>query len=133
MLGKDYDRKRKREALDAGERSVTGASKPRPPASRKEEDDDEDSEEEGGRSSLGKPRHMKRVARAGKVDSALDGVNEEEISPRRVAPESGGSRALETSNYLDQVLAEKARKRKKKRKKKKKKKKQEVPGNDNPG
>lgn len=129
MLGKDYDRKRKREALDGGRGSIAMV-KPRPFTPREAQGGD-DSEEEAGRSSLGKSKQVKGREKAAVVKHAADGLEERGTSLQGLAQETAEPPPPKTGTYLDEVLIEQARKRKKKNKKKKNKKKNRHEGPSN--
>ena len=117
LLGRDYDKKRKREAM-GGKKGGAIGSKPLP--QQRQVDRNEESEEEAGRSALGKSK-CKLPKFNGKVmNHATDGVDDtgdERLD--RVSPEVTSSKRPPNGNFLDHLLAEKERKRKRKNRKKK--------------
>ncbi|KAL9129166.1 MAG: hypothetical protein Q9217_002306 [Psora testacea] len=117
LLGKDYDKKRKRQDDEAKNASLAG-SKARPLAPRNKVE--EESEEEQGRSGLGKTR--------AKQDHEVEETRREMEEAYGVAPAKtiakDNMRQQQTKvggyNYLDELLAEKARKKQRKKSRKRK-------------
>ena len=115
LLGRDYKKLQlaKREKGQSEGIGVAG-SKPRPAGPKREVE--QESEDENGRSSLGKSKRKRQVEQT-KEDAD---VSNGEISKATEATVGTSPQPKRAMNYLDQVLAERARRKHKKSKKRKK-------------
>lgn len=115
LLGKDY-LKRRAGRTKGEERPGFGvlglASKPRPTSARREKEDDSD--DEGGRSSLGRSKHGKIKKRGREETDAVDGVTADTTVLEARGVDKASQAPKRTSNYLDEVLAERLQKKRKK-------------------
>lgn len=117
LLGKDFAKMYRRSGSDgkSGLGVLQMGSKPRPgPVKRSVENDDED---EAGRSSLGKLKRRRGIKKQG-PDKAGDGM--EPIEAIESSQAEAASPPRKTSNYLDEVLADRERKKERKRRKRNK-------------
>ena len=120
MLGKNSEKKRRWADVE-GKSSHAVGSKPRPEPQQNSHAAEE-SDEEAGRSALGSSKLKAQkidVEAGGKTSSTEDALDRERVgllgSYESKHPKAG------KSSYLDQLLAEKARKQKRKHRKKKRK------------
>ncbi|KAL6718506.1 hypothetical protein ACLMJK_004598 [Lecanora helva] len=120
LLGKDYAKKLGKSGRNSGEPASAPAlkgSRLRPPDLKRKMESD--SEDDGGRSSLGTSMKRRKKSIVRPDHKAVD--EDTEVAPRD--QENGVSEPRsqkKTSNYLDEVLAERSLQKRKKSKKKKK-------------
>ena len=117
MLGRDYDRKRKRTDVErkTGD-AIASKSRPTP---RQKEYLEEESEEEAGRSALGKSKSSLPEGN-GKVTNHATAADDT-VGERMEQVSLGVSKSSKpvNGNFLDHLLAEKERKRRKRKNKRK--------------
>lgn len=115
LLGKDHEKKmgkRKREDGQVRLGSVLIGSKPRPTPSERQVE--EDSEDEPGRSALGKSRHISKEKLAHQSMVGTEDATRQLKEPEQEPLAELSRPHKRTSNYLDEVLADRSRRKHKK-------------------
>lgn len=119
-MGKDYKKLQEKQAKEV-EKTGLGLrlveSKPRPAMARR--DVDQDSEDETGRSALGKRKRSYGTVADQHIGDAKP-ATVQEIGTEEARTVFASSRSRRPTSYLDEVLAERARKHGNKAKKRKK-------------
>ncbi|KAJ5622086.1 hypothetical protein N7528_005318 [Penicillium herquei] len=120
LLGKNYDRFMKAAAANKAQLKTAPAAQARATASNNTQDNDSEDDEEGRTASIGQkkrkvmPKKVKAVVNSEDQDTNVQGDQDTPTTtevPVRQAPSKGKKKA---TSYLDELLAERAKKRKKK-------------------
>ncbi|KAJ5708070.1 hypothetical protein N7488_007871 [Penicillium malachiteum] len=120
LLGKNYDRFMKAAAANKAQLKTAPATQARATALNNTQDNDSEDDEEGRTASIGQkkrkvmPKKVKAVVNSEDQDTNFQGDQDAPTTtevPVRQAPSKGKKKA---TSYLDELLAERAKKRKKK-------------------